>query len=146
MNYGLYPTDSVTSDSHVNNGVHEAMSQLAKLYSTTGSDYFKEQLDNLKAYMKSLPEEKCVAWGINKKQFEIEPTPIPSEPLYGLLSFFPESKGKEYTVRIFKDLEQARRTEAAAIVQSRKVESDQQVYHPTLYRVKFEPIESVASC
>ena len=46
------------------------MTQMEKLYALTGSAYFKEQLDNMKKYVKDLPEDKCTAWGVNKKQFE----------------------------------------------------------------------------
>lgn len=152
MNFGYLINDGSVSESYVNTSIHETMSQIGKLYALTGSAYFKEQLDNLKTFVNSLPEDKCIAWGINKKQFDVEPTPIPQDTLYGLLQAVPDSKKDkeamfpEYTVRVFRDLDQARRTEAASIVQFRNTigkttHSDITTYHPTLYRIKFEPID-----
>ena len=146
-----YLDRDVQNESYVNNGINEAMAQYEKLYALTGSDYFKKQLDELKKYVQDLPDEKCIAWGINKNQFEIQPTPIPEEPLFGLLQMTPDSKKDkealfpEYTVRVFKDLEQAKRTESASIVQFRNTigkgtPNASNKYHPTLYKIKFEPL------
>lgn len=138
--------------SNVNTGIQDAINNIEQLYALTGSEYFKHQLDGLKSYVKDLPEDKCIAWGVNKKQFDAEPVPLPEEPLYGLLQIVPDFKKDkealcpEYTVRIFRDLEQAKRTESASIVQFRNtmgngVLKESERYHPALYRIKFEPVD-----
>lgn len=160
MNFGLFPTDGdlFSKDSaSINNDMYKLMMQVSKMYATTGSEHFKKQLDELKKFVADLPDDKCSEWGIVKKQFEIQPTPIPQEQLYGLLQCIQvdpkirpyhdmsETFSPEYTVKIYRDLEQGKRTEAASIVQCRKLVSnnslDTDVFHPTLYRIKFEPID-----
>lgn len=144
------------TSSHVNTGIQEAMNNIERLYALTGSEYFKEQLDNLKAYVKDLPDDKCIAWGVNKKQFDVEPTPLPEETLYGLLQIVPDYKKDkealfpEYTVRLFRDLEQGKRTESASIVQFRNtmgksVQKETERYYPTLYKIKFEPLDQTTA-
>jgi len=158
MDYSIYPSDLMPgsdSKNSVNNEMFTLMMSLSKMYVKTGSTLFKQQLDEMKSFIAGLPEEKCTDWGINKKQFEIEPTPLPTETLYGLLHrVTPDKKGAaneafspEYTVRVFRDLEQAKRTETAAIVQhkntvSKHTPDENAVFHPTLYKIHFTPIES----
>lgn len=160
LDFGLYPTDMEIfqlGSTNINNDLHRLMLNVSKMYALTGDDHFKKQLDDLKQYVSQLPEETCSAWGVNKKQFEIQPTPIPEHPMYGLLhrmelstkptstsNEVSEAFAPEYTLKLFKDLDQAKRTEIASIVQCRnsvgKGILTQEVYHPKLYQIKFEPI------
>lgn len=142
------------STSGINYDIQKAIDQLSKLYTLTGSTEFKAQMDSVVNYVKELPDEKCEEWGINKKQFDVQPTPLPTEELYGLLQVAVCDKyghdtleifNPHYTVRIFKNLEEARRTEASSIIQFRNSigpthKDGTNTYHPTLYKIKFEPI------
>jgi hypothetical protein len=145
---------SDVQEATVNKDIHKLIMQLSKMYATTGSDYFKSKLQELREYVKELPDDTCIAWGVNKHEYEVEPTPIPDVELYGLLHCVTsERKDKslhdcneifhpEYTVKIFKDLEQGRRAESSSAMLYKKtaLQNGKQEYHPTLYKIKFEAI------
>ena len=163
MNFELYNSLlPKTTSSTINMDIYGLLNKLNNLYAATGSEQFKQQMDNIKDFIRDLPDDKCVAWGINKQSFNIQPTPIPSVPLYGLLQREPlpttEQKQQEcdelfnpkYTLKVFTNLQQAKNAESASVVTSIKTYEkmalfQQELYHPKLYKIVCEPIEDASS-
>lgn len=76
-----------------------------------------------------------------------EPTPIPTEPLYGLLKKNSVVSKNEvfhspYMLVVFTDLDQARTAETAGMMQHKVAFSE---HYPTLYRLVLEPVEAPES-
>lgn len=155
-----YLTDALMSKSTsgVSHDLQKAIDHLGKLYTLTGSEEFKKQSDSLIQFVKNLPDEKCIAWAINKSQFDIQPTPLPKDTMYGLLQLVASEKGEhskspelfrpQYTLKLFQNYDEGKRTEEASLLQCRNVfnrlgmTSSEDMYYPTLYKVTFESIES----
>jgi hypothetical protein len=143
------------SSMNVNDCLEQTLDNLKQLQGLTGDKYFCEQLQAMTEYVKSLPDEQCEKWCVNKRRFDTPPVPIPDEPVYGILEMHAKKREDArpnelfkplYTMRMFTDLEQARETERATVKQWKTlydgiIKNDEDVhYHPALYKVKFESI------
>lgn len=128
--------------------LQQLIASLVSLKTKTGdTQFFNQQIETIKAYMKThnSPSENDNPLS---KEPEVLPTPIPDEPLYGLLSIKPSSNSKPqlfappYSLQVFTDLQQARDAETGSIAQARVFFTGKEHY-ATLYRIKLETVDLI---
>lgn len=102
---------------------------------------------NVDIFDKQISELQEVLDKLSAEPPEPTATPIPEEPLYGLLKKKTVMSKNQvfhspYTLIVFTDLDQAKTAETAGIMQEKAVMSvNFPSHYPTLYRIKLEAVE-----
>jgi hypothetical protein len=127
---------------NIDNEIKLLTLSLNHLYKLTQDEFFKNQTNVVHDFLHSLPDDKCEAWNINKKLYNIRETEAPHDSVFAIV----QQVGDDHVIvskRLLTNLNESKK-EAQECIRNFHIDAERlldQTRQPSLFKVTLEKIE-----